>query len=40
VAVRAPDLVRGPGPRGRWVNQAATLTGRVRGSARHRSLYV
>ena len=40
LAVRSPDLVRGPGPRGRWVNQAATVVGRVRGSARHRSLYV
>ncbi len=40
LAVRTPDLVRGPGPRGRWVNKAATVVGRVRGSARHRSLYV
>jgi glycosyltransferase involved in cell wall biosynthesis len=40
LAVRSPDLVRGSGPRGRWVNHAATVVGRVRGSARHRSLYV
>jgi glycosyltransferase involved in cell wall biosynthesis len=40
LAVRSPDLVRGPGPRGRWVNRAATVVGRLRGSARHRSLYV
>jgi hypothetical protein len=32
--------VRGEGPRGRWVNHAATVVGRLRGSARHRSLYV
>jgi glycosyltransferase involved in cell wall biosynthesis len=40
LAVRSPDLVRGEGPRGRWVNHAATVVGRLRGSARHRSLYV
>jgi glycosyltransferase involved in cell wall biosynthesis len=40
LAVQSPDVVRGAGPRGRWVNHAATVVGRVRGSARHRSLYV
>jgi GT2 family glycosyltransferase len=40
LAVRSPDLVRGEGPRGRWINHAATVLGRVRGSARHRCLYL
>lgn len=40
LAVRSPDVVRGPGPRGRWVNHAATVAGRLRGSVEHRSLYV
>jgi glycosyltransferase involved in cell wall biosynthesis len=40
LAVRSPDLVRGEGPRGRWINHAATVVGRVRGSARHRCLYL
>lgn len=34
------DLVRGSGPRGRWVGQAAAVCGRVVGSVRYRLVYL
>jgi glycosyltransferase involved in cell wall biosynthesis len=38
--VHLPDLVRGTGPRGRWVGHAAGEWGRVVGSFRYRLVYL